>query len=159
MRAVARGLLVVVAWGALTGAALACVPPLLGETQWPFGPLTIQGGQFTPREGATVDLDAAADSARAALPGHAVVVLDWADEPALIVGRVDGPTSPQALRDWRDAAQLPLAGPEQIGYGCSAPDWFSRPRRWFDVGVTAAALVVAATGVLLATRVKSAHVA
>jgi hypothetical protein len=152
MHAAVRSAIVVAAGAVVTLAALGVEPAVRGDPPWPIGPLSISGGVFRPRPGRTVDLDEAAESARRALPGHEAVVLDWSSEPMLIVGRVDGPTQPQPLRDWRDASKLPLDGPDEASFGRTSPDWFSRPRRGHDAAFALVALAVSAAVVLPLTR-------
>jgi hypothetical protein len=133
-------------------AALAIEPAVVGERPYPYGPVSLAGGAFTARPGHAVDFELAAESARRALPDHVVVVTDWSEEPMLVVGRAEGATSPEDLRRWRDESGLPLAGPEQIGFGCSPPDWFSRERRTHDAGFAIGAAAVAAALVVLPKR-------
>jgi hypothetical protein len=144
---------IAVAFGALLlVAALAIEPVLVGERPYPYGPLSLTGGAFKARPGDPVDFEAAAGAARHALPDHIVFVTDWEEEPMLVIGRAAGATSPEDLRRWRDASGLPLAGPEQIGFGRSPPDWFSRERRTHDAVFAIGAAAVAATAIVILRR-------
>lgn len=152
MRLATRIALAVAAGAALALGALAAEPHVRADLRWPLAPLSARGGSFEARPGANVDLDDAAASARAALPDHAAIVVDWGDAQRLFVARVEGDTSPVELRAWRDASGLALAGPDEASFGGSAPDWFSAPRRGHDLAVTGSALLAAAALVLAMTR-------
>ena len=128
MNAFAKLAGVLMAAAVLTAAGLALEPVVRPEQPWPLGPLSIRGGAFRARPGSTVDLEAAADDARRALPDHEVVVMDWANPPLLVIGRAEAPTEPEPLRAWRDASGLALAGPDEVSFGRSAPDWWEKMR-------------------------------
>jgi hypothetical protein len=142
----------VVGTGALLAFGALGAEPLVRDVRWPLAPIDSVGGMFTVRTGGDVDLDAAAASAQASLPDHAVAVAYWGAEPMLFVARLGGDTIPEELRAWRDRSGFELAGPELASFGGSGPDWFAAPRRDHDAAFAAAAMLVSAAIVLPVTR-------
>lgn len=148
------GLAAVAATAALTLGMLAAEPLVRGEMAYPFGPLDrFRGGAFEVDPNApAVDLQEIAARARRELPGSIALVFE-AEEgagPMLVVGPVGDEWNLDRLERWRNAARLPLLGPDPIGLGMSAPDFFSAPRRRHDMTVAIAAIgLVAATGLAI----------
>ncbi len=130
--------------GALAVGALAAESRLRPRAQWPYAALrNLQGGAFRPAPGAACDLDALAAQARRELPGYTVLVESHFDTPELVIGRTNGGFDLTPLVAWRDRGGLPLEAPREISMGCSAPDWFSAPRRTHDMVVAGTACVLA----------------
>jgi len=149
----------VAATAALTLGALVTEPIVRRELAYPLGPLEdFRGGAFTiDPNGPPVNLHDVAARARSEFPDSVVLVFDAFDDddPSLVIGPVAEDWNLDRLVRWRDAARLPLLGPDPIGLGMSKPDFFSAPRRGHDLAVAAAALglvAVAEVAIVAARR-------